>query len=474
MPQTIESKHRVLLWLIGGAFFMELLDGTILNTSLPAMSKYFGQSPLRMQAVVIAYLLTVVILIPISGWIADRLGCRKVFIFAMGLFTFGSLLCSISVNLEMLVLCRIIQGIGGSMMLPVGRLIILKAIPREKLISALTFVTIPGLIGPIVGPILGGILVQYASWHWIFLINIPIGLFGMVLTRKYMPPMNEPRRVPFDWSGYAIFATAMVAISLALEGAGELHWGLRCSAILFFAGLLCMSFFWIHASRCTFPLFSTDLFKIRAFSVGITGNLFARLANGTIPFLTPLLLQVGLGFSPFISGLTMIPIAVFGIIGKSFVEMFLVKMGHRRFLSINTVILGILICGFAVLNHSTPYWCILVYLSVFGVINSMQFTAMNTLTLTELPNRLEGAGNGLHSVVMQMAASLGVGTAAMFLAFFSGHHVGEAAPLTPEDSLPCLHQTYIVMGLIAIVASTIFLFAPSRVLVEARQVNNQG
>ncbi len=457
--QPLPGRTRtILLWLVSGAFFMELLDGTILNTALPVMSQSFNQSPLRMQSVVIAYLLTVAFLIPISGWMSDRFGCRNVFFAATGLFALGSLFCAASPTLELLVLARFVQGIGGSMMVPVGRLIILRIFPRDQLIRGLTFITMPALVAPLIGPTLGGFLVQYASWHWIFLINIPLGILGLVLTFLYMPNLKEEQRKPFDWIGFLLFGSAMIAISLSLEGAGELHWRNDLTLALFCGGVGGFVFFWIFAGYKKAALFNTELFRVRSFAVGIVGNVFARMSNGSIPFLTPLMLQLGLGYSPLQSGMTLIPLSLFGIFGKSLISPMLNRFGHRNFLVVNTFLLGSLIAGFLFVSPETPYGFLLVYLAVLGMINSMQFTAMNVLTLTDLPRNLESNGNSLLSVVMQVSISMGIAISAMLLSWFSGHYQGAR----PQEMLPYFQSTFLVMGLIAVLSSGIFFFAPKK------------
>lgn len=458
VPELSERVRKILLWLIAGAFFMQMLDGTILNTALPVMSRSFDQSPLRMQAVVIAYFLTVAILIPLSGWTADRFGSRRVFLVSLCLFTFGSFLCAASVNFPMLIASRIIQGVGGAMMTPVGRLIAIRLYPREQMVKTLTFITIPALIGPILGPVLGGFFVQFATWHWIFLVNLPLGFFAVLITFFFMPEIREDVRVPFDWVGFLFFAIAMVAISLSLEGAGELHWAKAISLGLFVLGFTCFCAYWTYASRVKYPLFTTELFRNRFFAVGIVGNLFARMSNGTIPYLTPLMFQVALGYSPLQAGLTMVPLAAFGILAKTIIAPLLQRFGYRLFLFINTILLGILIIGMGMIRIETPYAFVLLYLAVLGTVNSMQFTAMNTLTLTTLPPRLQSAGNGLLSVVIQLASSLGVGTAALLLMIYTGRDISHS----DVHLLPYFHATFSTMGCIAVFSSALFLFVPSR------------
>ena len=292
------ATKRLLPWVVAIAFFMQTLDGTILNTTLPTMARDLGESPLRMQSVVIAYMLTVALFIPASGWLADRFGTRRAFLSAIVLFSLGSLLCALSPSLPWLTAARVLQGIGGALLLPVGRLTILRAFPRSELLKVLSFVTIPGLVGPLVGPPLGGWIVEVASWHWVFLINLPVGVLGVFASLRYMPDLRGAIDQRFDWPGFVMFSLGLVLVTLGLQGLGEHAISAPLSILLVMGGLAAMAAYWVHAARTDKPLFSLTLFQIPTFSVGILGNLFARLGSGAMPFLTPLFLQVGLGYSP--------------------------------------------------------------------------------------------------------------------------------------------------------------------------------
>ncbi len=453
MSQSVSLNKKtaaVLPWVIAVSFFMQMLDGTILNTALPAMAKSLGESPLRMQSVVISYLLTAALIIPASGWVADKVGIRRIFFFAILLFTLGSLFCALSDSLLFLIISRIIQGFGGALMVPVGRLAVLRAYPRSQLVEVLGFITLPGMLGPLLGPTLGGWLVEYASWHWIFLINIPIGIIGCWATKRFMPDFPEKAEARFDKVGFVLLGISMVSILIALEGFGELRMPHVQVIFLLTVGLAFLSAYWLHASRAKHPLFSLRLFKTRTFSIGIIGNLFARLGMGSMPFLTPLLLQVGMGFSAAKAGLTMIPIGIAAMIGKSLAKPILSRMGYRNFLLINTIILGVLIACYSFVSHDMPYWFLLIQLAVFGGVNAIQFTAMNTLTLMDLPPADTAGGNSLLSVVMQLSLSMGVAIAAAILDGFGGE--GQ----TGMALLPSFHATYICMGLFTIVSAGIF------------------
>ncbi|PZR43616.1 MAG: MFS transporter, partial [Stutzerimonas stutzeri] len=330
-PVALDARTaRILPWLVAIAFFMQTLDGTILNTALPAMARDLAENPLRMQGVVIAYMLTVALLIPASGWIADRFGSRRIFVAAIVLFSLGSLLCALSTSFNQLVASRVLQALGGALMLPVGRLVVLRAFPRSDFVRIMAFIALPGLVGPLLGPTLGGWLVEYASWHWIFLINLPVGVIGCIAALRFMPDLKGPERVRFDTLGFVLFGVAMVLITIALEGLGEMHMPHARVTLLLFGGAACMAAYCLRAGRIEAPLFSPKLFHTRSFAVGIFGNLFARLGGGALPFLVPLLLQVALGYSPAQAGMSMIPLALGAMAVKSLAKPIIDRLGYRR------------------------------------------------------------------------------------------------------------------------------------------------
>lgn len=261
------TTARWLPWVVAIAFFMQSLDGTILNTALPAMAQDLAENPLRMQGVIIAYMLTVALLIPASGWIADRFGTKRIFFGAILLFSIGSLLCALSNTLTQLIGARVIQGLGGALMLPVGRLVVLRAYPRSELVRIMGFITIPGLLGPLIGPTMGGWMVQYLTWHWIFLINLPVGAVGCYAVWRFIPDLRGSERTRFDSLGFVLFGAAMVLITIAMEGLGELHLPHLRVMLLLFGGLACLAAYWLRAVHTDNPLFAPSLFKVRTLSL---------------------------------------------------------------------------------------------------------------------------------------------------------------------------------------------------------------
>jgi len=451
-----DPVQKSLLWLVAVGFFMQTLDATIINTALPAMAASLGESPLRMQSVVVAYALTMAMLIPASGWIADRFGTRRVFFSAIVLFAAGSVLCALSHGLGQLVAARVVQGLGGALLLPVGRLALLRTVPRGGFLQAMSFVAIPGLIGPLLGPTLGGWLVQYASWHWIFLINVPVGLLGCIATLKYMPDLRGAVQKRFDSVGYAMLAFGMVAISLSLDGAG-LHQGGVMVVLIF--GFASIAGYWLRAARTPEPLFAPSLFHVPTLSIGLIGNLFSRLGSSCMPFLVPLLLQVSMGYSPVHAGLMMLPIALAGMAMKRFATPLITRLGYRKVLVINTILVGCTMASFGLTAPGQPMALHVLQLLAFGAVNSLQFTAMNTITLKDLDGSMASSGNSLLSMVQMLAMSMGVAAAGAVLAGYNGIFGTD----TPAHTLDAFQATFASMGLITVASALIFWHLPAEV-----------
>ncbi|MGV1109045.1 multidrug transporter subunit MdtD [Xanthomonas translucens] len=447
-------SFRPLLWLVSLAIFMQMLDATIVNTALPAMALSLGESPLQMQSVVFSYALAVAMFIPASGWIADRYGTRRTFLTAIVLFTLGSLLCAAAPRLPYLVAARVLQGIGGAMLLPVGRLSVMLSVSRAQFLNAMSFIAIPALIGPLVGPTLGGWLVQVASWHWVFLINLPIGALGFVAALKVMPDFHGEQRTRFDLIGYAMLAFGMIALSLALDGISELGLRHACVMLLAIAGLAALIGYWLHAANAPAALFPLHLFKVISFRIGILGNLFARVGSGSMPLLIPLLLQVGLGMSPMRAGLMMIPVALAGMASKRAAVKLVQRCGYRRVLMINTVLVGLAMASFVLFDTGQPLGWRLLQLALFGAVNSLQFTVMNTVTLRDLDSDQASAGNSLLSMVMMLATGFGAAAAGSLLAAFNDH-LGDS-----HGATAALHATFVCVGAITLTSTLIFWQLP--------------
>jgi EmrB/QacA subfamily drug resistance transporter len=446
-----ERSERMLLWLVALGFFMQTLDATIVNTALPAMARSLGESPLRMQSVVVAYSLTMAMLIPATGWLADRFGTRRVYVGAIALFVLGSVLCALAPDLNLLVAARVVQGAGGAMLLPVGRLVVLRTIPRERFLQAMSFVAIPGLVGPLLGPTLGGWLVEVASWHWIFFINVPVGIVGVLATLRFMPVPAPVAVKRFDLAGYVLLAFGMVAVSLALDGLSGL--GLRQASVLFLMifGLASLTAYWLHALRRPDPLFSPRLFRVGSLRIGLLGNLFSRLGSACMPFLIPLLLQVTMGYSPVEAGMMMLPVALASMSMKRVTTPLIVRHGYRRVLVVNTLLVGLTMAGFGLVSPGQPLALTILLLALFGAVNSMQFTAMNTLTLKDLETGTASSGNSLLSMVQMLAMGMGVAAAGAVLAAFTAHYGMDGV-----QTLQAFRASFVCMALITMASAAIF------------------
>ena len=441
------SQAKFLPYVLAVALFMQILDATILNTALPEMALALGESPLKMQWAVISYALTLAIFIPISGFMADKYGTRKVFLSAIVLFSIGSIFCAMSPSLDILVASRILHGIGGAMMTPVARLILVKSYPRNQLLTVMNFAVIPALIAPLVGPLVGGYLVQYASWHWIFLINVPMGILGMIIGFKLVPDLREAAG-KLDWLGFGLFAIAAGLLTLAVEllsKPDKALWGVSLVAI----GISLLLMYARHARKATNPIFPLSLFDIRTFRIGITGNLFTRLGISAVPYLMPLLLQVAFKYTPSQAGWLLTPIAVGAMGIKPWVSKIIQRFSYRKVLVINTTVLGTLIILLAQLDASMPWYYIAPLLVVMGACNSMQFSAMNTITIGDLKGSQTSSGNSLMAVNQQLAVSFGIAFGAAILTVFSDR--------LNFEIISAFHATYYVLGVITIISGLSFL-----------------
>ena len=447
MVTLTPTQEKYLPYVLAVALFMQILDATILNTSLPQMAEALGESPLKMQWAVISYALTLAIFIPISGFLADKYGTRKVFLSAIVIFSIGSLMCAISPTLDILIGSRIVQGIGGAMMTPVARLILVKSYPRNKLLTVMNFAVIPALIAPLVGPVLGGYIVQYFSWHWIFLINIPMGLLGFVMGTKLVPALFEDAK-HLDWAGFALFAAAACGFTLAVEFGSQSGRGLYGLLLALIASALIGAYVW-HAKRRQAPLFPLSLFKVRTFRIGIVGNLFTRLGISAVPFLLPLLLQVVFKYSPSQAGWLLAPIAVGAIGIKPWVSKIIQRYSYRKVLVSNTILLGILIIILAQFNDPSYWIWFIPILVIMGACNSMQFSAMNTLTIGDLEGTQTSSGNSLMAVNQQLAIGFGIAFGAAML-----NLLRERMEL---DMLMAFQTTYWILGILTILSGFQFL-----------------
>ncbi|RXM49140.1 MFS transporter [Flavobacterium sp. YO12] len=447
--QNSEAIKKVLPIILATSIFMQMLDSTILNTSLPSITKDLHESPLDMQNAIISYVLTLALFMPVSGFLSDKFGTKRVFIFALFLFSLGSLFCSLSQNLTHLVLARIVQGVGGSLMTPVGKLALIKTFPKKELLKAMNFAIIPALIGPVLGPLVGGYMVDYLSWHWIFLINIPFGLIGIILSLKYMPNYKS-KIIDFDLKGFFIFAAASLLLSISLELFGNT---VRVSPVLviLMSGFLMLYWYYRHASKDNNPIFPLNLFQVRTFRVGIVGNLATRLGISSVPLLLPMMIQIAYGQSAVVSGWIVAPMALTAMFGKSAVIGILNKFGYRKTLMVNTFIIGVLICCMAIPSiHTSIYWYVPI-IAVLGFFNSIQFTSMNSISIADLRQYHTSSGNSLISVNQQLAIGFGIAFGLLVLKIFQGD-----VKLIHNEIHNAFRYTFLVVGSLTILSGLVF------------------
>lgn len=443
------SVKKYLPLILGTAIFMQMLDSTILNTSLPSIAKDLNESPLNMQNAIISYVLTLALFMPVSGFLADKFGTKKIFIFSLVIFSLGSLFCALSQNLTHLVISRVIQGVGGSLMTPVGKLALMKAFPKNELVKAMNFAIVPALIGPVLGPLVGGYMVDYLSWHWIFIINIPIGLLGIILGLKYMPNYKSVA-AEFDLKGFLIFASASLLLSVSLELFGNTA-NTTPVLLIFILGFLMIYYYYKHASKTKNPIFPLNLFKVRTFRVGILGNLATRLGISAIPLLLPLMIQIAYGESAVISGWIVAPMALTAMFGKSSVINILNRFGYRKTLMTNTFIIGILICCLGIPGiHSSIFWYVPI-IAVMGFFNSIQFTSMNTISIADLRNSHTSSGNSLLAVNQQLAIGFGIAFGLIVLKLFENN----PALLHGNPHL-AFRYTFFVVGILTVLSGLVF------------------
>jgi EmrB/QacA subfamily drug resistance transporter len=445
------TSKRLLPWLVAVAFFMESLDTTILNTAVPAISAALHVVPLSMKAVLASYTLSLAVFIPISGWMADRFGTRRVFASAIGLFTLGSFLCGVSSDIDLLVASRVLQGCGGAMMVPVGRLTLVRAFDKSELLRTMSFVAIPALVAPMLGPIAGGLIVGYLHWRLIFFLNIPVGLAGLLLVYLHLPDYREETH-PLDIVGLILFGSGIALLSYVLEIFGE-----HTLSALEMSGLLTLSLallagYGIHAKYLSFPLLELKLFNIRTFRAAVNGGFFTRLGIGGVPFLLPLLYQVGLGFTPIQSGLLIMPQAISAMSMKMIMPRLLRLMGYRGVLISNTLILGALLMLFATIGLHTPVWVIVVLAFFYGAFTSLQYTSMNTLVYADTTEEQASAASSIASTMQQMSISFGVATAGLATAFF----IPSTANSNPLAMIKGIHKALLILGGLTILSTIVF------------------
>jgi EmrB/QacA subfamily drug resistance transporter len=444
-----KSARRLLVPLVVAvAFMMEQIDTTIITTALPRMAASFGRSAVSLNLAITAYLISLAVFIPISGWVADRFGMRRTFITALGLFTLGSLCCAVAPDYQALIAMRVLQGMGGAMMTPVGRLILLRSFPRKDLVRAMTYFTVPLVVGPTLGPILGGLITHYFGWRWIFLVNLPVGVIGMIAAGRFLREQRLRSPPPFDMPGFLMTGAAFVLLQISIQCIGDRGY-LPVAAALFLGAALIFLLYARYMRGLTDPALDLRLLLIPSFRVGVLSGGVSRIGMNSVSFLLPLLLQLGFGYSPIHSGLITF-IGSFGsILTRPLMGRLLRFFGFGRFLSINAVYGAIGVAGFALIGLGTPDWLILAWGLVVGTGRGMQFTTLNTVSFVDTPPERLSRSTALSGVAQQLTMGLGVAVAATLLKILGRSGTG--------GTVETFHHVFLVMAVLTLLSIPGFL-----------------
>lgn len=450
IPEEKRERRAIKLlpWVTATAMFIQSLDGTILNTSLPSIARDLNYAPTQMHSVIITYTLTLALFIPLSGWLSDRFGTRTMFMIAVSLFVTGSFFCAISYDLLTFNLSRVVQAIGASMMVPIARLAILYQYPKSELLKTMNFITVFGLLGMVVGPSLGGFLSDNFSWHWIFLVNIPVGIVGISLAYMVMP--NFKHAVGrFDFRGLIYFSLALILITMVLEtvGSGFNHRTVIFGC-LFLSGLFAL-FYYIHYKRTEKPIIDLRLLNINTLKIGLSGSLITRLGIGGLPLLLPLMLQTAFGYSASTSGLLLLPSAMANVAIKPFIIRIIKALSYRTVLISNTILLGIVLIILGFVERDTPLTYYIILMVFYGMFTSIQMSAMNTITLSDLDEDTASGGNTMLVITQQLSVSFGVSVSSLLLSFYSSEVFDFGLPVA-------FQYTFITLAIVTIISSLTF------------------
>jgi EmrB/QacA subfamily drug resistance transporter len=417
------------------------------------MSANLGVAPLSLKAVLTSYTLSLAVFIPVSGWLADRFGTRRIFQLAVTLFLAGSLLCGLAMNVPFLVGARILQGIGGAIMTPVGRLALVRAFPRSEMLTTMNYVIIPALLGPLLGPFTGGLIVHWMSWRVIFFVNVPLAFFGLWMIHRYMPDYRDENVAPLDRRGFLLFGGGVALLSYVLEIFGEHSHTIGSVLLLLILALALLAGYGWHEHRTAAPLLDLALFRIRTFRVSVLGGFVTRIGFGGMPFLLPLLYQIGLGFQPWQAGLLTMPQALAAMGLKLISKPVLARFGHRTILIGNTVLLGCTMMLFSQINRGAPVIAIIAISLAQGFFASLQFTSMNSLVYADIDDREASKAGSIASTGQQLALSFGVATGSLLTAWF----LGPVDQTVPSQTIPALHKAFLFLGATTLVSSLTFI-----------------
>jgi EmrB/QacA subfamily drug resistance transporter len=441
-------KKNIILLIVSFAMFMEAVDTTIINTAIPVMAHSLNVNPIDLKLALISYLLSLAIFIPISGWIADKFGVKKVFIAAVAVFTLSSVWCGFTNNLWELIVARIVQGLGGSLTMPVGRLIILRTCERHELIAKMSLVVMVASLGMMLGPLLGGVITHNFSWRWIFWVNVPVGLLAILLSIRLLPTM-PPRHVPIlDKLGFILFGSGLATLTFSLSMFSETDVNITQSTTLLIGSILLLLAYAYHSRKKRHPIIKVELLRTRTFCVSVVSNLFTRLSFGGTPFLLPLMLQIGLDYNSQLSGFLLAPVALGVFLVKPMSVQILRYLGYKRLLILNTILVSITLWSFCSINASSTIFGISFLTFLYGFLISMQYTGMNSLAYANVNENDMSAATSIMSTIQQLAQSFGVAVSAILISLFSSHHI---------LSLQIFHETFFMLGLLTLLSGIIFL-----------------
>jgi EmrB/QacA subfamily drug resistance transporter len=443
----LAQKSTLVALLVAGAFFMENLDGTVIATALPQMALSLRASPVDLNMGMTAYMLALAVFIPVSGWLADRIGARTVFAWAIGLFTFASILCGMSNGLWQFTAARILQGMGGAMMVPVGRLVVLRITERKDLMRSIAYITWPGLAAPVIGPPVGGFITTYSSWRWIFYLNVPLGIIGMILAMLWIP--NERGKAGrFDWRGFALAGTSCTSFMYSLELMGQQNAKWSVAGLFFGYSIVAGTIAVLHMRRTEHPLIDFGCLKVQTFSVVVLGGSLFRIAITVSPFLLPLMFQLAFGMTAFQSGLLVLALFAGNLGMKTVTTPILRRFGFRSVLVANGLITAALIFSFSLIARDTPKAVIVVLLFAHGLSRSMQFTSINTLAFVDIPKSLLSSASSFFAVVQQLSMGMGIAVGAVTLRIAMWIHGG----ISPTPTTADFHLAFILVSMIAVLA----------------------
>jgi len=436
---------------VASALLMEFIDSTALSTALPTLSRAFAVDPIHLKLALTSYILALAVFTPASGWAAERFGARRVFLSAMVVFLLGSALCGLSRSLEALVASRILQGIGGAMMTPVARLIVVGATPKDKLLTAMGWFTMPALVGPLIGPPIAGLVLSVADWPWIFYINLPVGLLGVVAVLRFVP-RSEPRRDlgRFDTPGFILSALAVSGLVVVAETAGVNLLAPWAQITLLTVSVACGWIYLRIAKRTGRPILDLTLLRYPTYRASLVGGTLVRLGIGAAPFLMPLLLQVALGWSPLRASLVTIATGFGILIARPVGAVLLRRIGFRSALAVFVVLTALFSTAPAFFRAATPIWLMMGVLTVGGLFRAIQFIAANTIAYADVPETSTAAASTLAAVTQQVGLALGVSFGGMMLHLARGP---DGVALTPDRFV----FPFLAVGLVTLLALPVYL-----------------